>query len=225
MQQMRVNESFKKVPLFGFERPTCCRVSSRCTTRRPERKFFRCCCSICFFTDLWVFWKDTLCCKWHQMAAKQNSLQTTHLQLKVFMNYTDLLHGGPGHCLASPAGQNGTTRPGLSQRELQSSSCDGNPGKHETWLHDMNEHIYTMIWIQMYSVLMYMISWLNVIRCVHGCHIHREPNNSLSSFSLTVKLASFPCPWGPAPNTSLLAPWNHHLLQQCKVGEQLHTLV
>lgn len=76
---------------FDFERPTCCRVSWRCTTRRPERRFSSCCfikwfCIFC--TDLCVFWKDTLCCKWLQNRILMNSLQTTHLQLKVFMNYT-----------------------------------------------------------------------------------------------------------------------------------------
>ena len=77
------------------------------------------------------------------MAAKQNSNDT--LATESVHELYGLLYGGPGHCLASPAGENGTSRPGLSQTELHSSSCDCKPGKYETWLHDMHEQIDTMI--------------------------------------------------------------------------------
>ena len=142
---------------FDFERPTCCRVSWRCTTRRPKRKFFRCCFIICLMHwSLRVLKGYTLL----QMAAKQNSHEFSSndtLATESVHELYGLLYGGPGHCLASPAGENGTSRPGLSQTELHSSSCDCKPGKHETWLHDMNEQIDTMIWIQ--YVYLYQCIW------------------------------------------------------------------
>ena len=103
------------------------------------------------------------------MAAKQNSHEFSSndtLATESVHELYGLLYGGPGHCLASPAGENGASRPGLSQTELHSSSCDCKPGKHETWLHDMNEQMesnwYNDTNTAYVLVSMYMISWLDV---------------------------------------------------------------
>ena len=126
---------------FDFERPTCCRVSWRCTTRRPERKFFRCCFIICFCTDPWVFGKDTLCCTTELSSNEALATESVHELYVSFVWRPRTLHGQS------------------SRREWYHTSwAESNGSAILELLHDMNEHIYSMIWAQdMYQ--MYQCIW------------------------------------------------------------------